>query len=65
MSALFFEALVPQGKTSFIPVEHLYLITVFIAEDENLTTKYILLQCLFHNGTQPVNGFTKIYQFTM
>jgi len=63
--SFFLQSLVPQGKAGLIPVQHLYLVTIFIAEDEHLTTKHILLKLLFDNGTQTVNRFTKINRLTM
>jgi len=54
------QALIPQGKASFIPVQHLQFIPLFIAEHKQRIPERIQFHLLFHHDNQAIDGFTEV-----
>jgi hypothetical protein len=54
------QSLIPQGKASFIPVQHLQFIPLFIAEHKQRIPERIQFHLLFHHDNQAIDGFTEV-----
>jgi len=54
------QSLLPETKTVAIPVQDLDNMTPAVAKDKHLSGKRILMQLVFNQNGQPVDGFAHI-----
>jgi len=65
MGQVLFQAFVPQREFGLIPVKHLEFIPAFIAKHKYLPTEHITVHFLLDDGSETVDGLTKINWLTM
>ncbi len=56
----FLQALLPQTKTTSLPVQNLHLVAPAVTEHKQMLGERIVFQCLFNQNRQTIDALAKV-----